>query len=147
MASDMKKRLGITVLRKRDLPTKLWPLDIEEMYRVGEKTDEKLRKIHIHNIGDLVDANHFQLKRMLGINGERIQQRAKGIDTSPVDPDSIYDFKSIGNSETLREDTTDEIVITGLLRKLSRKVAVRLDQKEVRSEEHTSELQSRGHLV
>lgn len=131
MASDMKKPLGITVLRKRDLPTKLWPLDIEEMYGVGEKTAEKLRKIDIHKIGDLVDANHFQLKRILGINGERIQQRAKGIDTSPVDPDAIYDFKSIGNSETLREDTTDEIVITGLLRKLSRKVAVRLDQKEV----------------
>lgn len=131
MASDMKKPNGITVLRIRDLPTKLWPLDIQEMYGVGEKTAEKLRKIEINKIGDLIEADHFQLKRILGINGERIQQRAQGIDTSPVDPDAIYDFKSIGNSETLREDTTDEKITTALLRKLARKVAVRLVRKEV----------------
>lgn len=131
MASDMKKPMGITVLRKRDLPTKLWPLNIGEMYGVGEKTAEKLQKINILKIGDLIEADLFQLKRILGINGERIQQRAKGIDTSPVDPEAIHDFKSIGNSETLREDTTDDTTITTLLRKLSRKVAVRLARKEV----------------
>ncbi|NMA89757.1 MAG: DNA polymerase IV, partial [Amphibacillus sp.] len=69
--------------------------------------------------------------RILGVNGERLQERAKGIDPSPVDPDAIYDFKSIGNSETLREDTTDETVIATLLRRLARKVAVRLERKEV----------------
>ena len=42
-ASDMKKPLGITVLRIRDLPTKLWPLPIDKMYGVGEKTAEKLK--------------------------------------------------------------------------------------------------------
>ncbi|WP_440895794.1 DNA polymerase IV [Amphibacillus sp. Q70] len=131
MASDMKKPLGITVLRKRDLPTKLWPLNIGDMYGVGEKTAEKLNKIDIFKIGDLIEADLFQLKRALGINGERIQQRAKGIDTSPVDPEAVYDFKSIGNSETLREDTTDDTTIMTLLRKLARKVAVRLVRKEV----------------
>src|SRR5690625_3148176 len=44
MASDMKKPMGITVLRIRDLPEKLWPLPIEKMYGVGEKTAAKLRE-------------------------------------------------------------------------------------------------------
>ena len=131
MASDMKKPMGITVLRIRDLPIKLWPRQIEEMYGVGEKTADKLRRIGVNKIGDLVEADRFTLRRILGVNGERLQERAKGIDPSPVDPDAIYDFKSIGNSETLREDTTDETVIATLLRRLARKVAVRLERKEV----------------
>jgi len=131
MASDMKKPMGITVLRIRDLPKKLWPRQIEEMYGVGEKTADKLRRIGVNKIGDLVEADRFTLRRILGVNGERLQERAKGIDPSPVDPDAIYDFKSIGNSETLREDTTDETVIATLLRRLARKVAVRLERKEV----------------
>ena len=38
MASDMKKPLGITVLRKREIEQLLWPLPIEKMYGVGKKT-------------------------------------------------------------------------------------------------------------
>jgi DNA polymerase-4 len=37
MASDMKKPLGITVLRKRDIQEKLWPLPIEKMFGIGKK--------------------------------------------------------------------------------------------------------------
>ncbi len=38
MASDMKKPLGITVLRKRDVKQVLWPLPVIEMHGVGKKT-------------------------------------------------------------------------------------------------------------
>lgn len=134
MASDMKKPMGITVLRKRDLPLKLWPLPVGEMYGIGEKTAEKLNKINIYTIEDIVNADVHQLRRTLGVNGERLQKRAKGIDDSPVDPDAIYDFKSIGNSETLREDTSEDSEITRLLRKLSQKVSVRLKRKQVVSQ-------------
>ena len=37
MASDMKKPRGITVLRKKDVPYKMWPLPIEEMQFIGKK--------------------------------------------------------------------------------------------------------------
>ncbi|GGM22273.1 DNA polymerase IV 1 [Paraliobacillus quinghaiensis] len=131
MASDMKKPMGITVLRKRDLPEKLWPLPVGEMYGIGAKTAEKLNKVEIYTIKDLIEADVYSLKRLLGINGERLQNRANGVDPSIVDPEAIYDFKSIGNSETLREDTTEEIEIKKLIRKLSRKVSTRLKRKEV----------------
>src|SRR5690606_33609023 len=49
-ASDMKKPLGITILRIRDLPQKLWPLPIDKMYGVGKKTAEKMRKLNIQTI-------------------------------------------------------------------------------------------------
>src|SRR5690625_5444325 len=107
MASDMQKPAGLTVLRKRDLSHKLWPLSIEEMHGIGEKTAEKLRAIDVTTIGELVQADGYQLKHILGINGERLKNRANGIDTRPVDPDAINEFKSIGSSQTLAEDTTD----------------------------------------
>ncbi|MCD5323158.1 DNA polymerase IV [Pontibacillus sp. HN14] len=131
MASDMKKPMGITVLRKRDIPTKLWPLPVREMYGVGEKTAEKLINSHIHTIEDLAKADVYALKGKLGINGERLQNRANGIDDRLVDPDAVSEFKSIGNSQTLPHDTTDDIEITKLLRQLSQKVADRMENKEV----------------
>ncbi|MCM3738796.1 DNA polymerase IV [Oceanobacillus luteolus] len=131
MGSDRKKPLGITIMRKRELPMTLWPLAIDEMYGVGEKTAEKLKSIHIHTIGDLAKADVYQLKQLLGINGERLKNRANGVDDREVDPDAIFEFKSIGNSQTLPQDTTDVTAIKQLIDQLAEKVIVRMQRKEV----------------
>src|SRR5690625_4803264 len=131
MASDMKKPLGITVLRKRELPQTLWPLRVEKMYGVGTKTAEKLHMIDIYTIGDLAKKDVYSLTNLLGINGERLKNRANGIDPSPVDPEAVHEFKSIGNSETLPYDTTDEAEITSLLQKLSETVSRRMQRRNV----------------
>ncbi|TWM54058.1 DNA polymerase IV [Bacillus licheniformis] len=131
MASDMKKPLGITILRKREVPRILWPMDISEMYGVGRKTAEKLKTLEIEKIGDLAAADEYALKRLLGINGPRLKRRANGIDTGEVNPDRIYEFKSVGNSSTLPHDRTDEKELFGLIDKLSISVSDRLKRKEV----------------
>jgi len=131
MASDMKKPMGITILRKRDLQNKLWPLPIEEMYGVGDKTAEKLRRIKVETIGDLAVHSVLELKRLLGINGERLQNRANGEDQRPVDPDAVHEFKSIGTSTTLPEDTTDDQEVRSVLRRLTHKVEARMKNKKV----------------
>ncbi|WP_226582837.1 DNA polymerase IV [Halobacillus litoralis] len=131
MGSDMKKPLGITIVRKRDLETKLWPLPIEEMYGVGAKTAEKLRKLNIERIGDLAVHPVLDLKSVLGINGERLRNRANGIDDRPVDPDAVHEFKSIGTSTTLPDDTTDDDEIQTVIRRLSNKVEARMKNKKV----------------
>lgn len=131
-ASDMKKPLGITVLRIRDLPTKLWPLAIDKMYGVGEKTAEKLKKMNIRTIGDLAKADVYAVSQMLGINGERLINRANGLDPRPVDPDSVNDFKSIGNSQTLPHDTTDMTEMIQILSQLADRVEERLKRRELK---------------
>jgi DNA polymerase IV len=131
MASDMKKPMGITVLRKRDVPAILWPLDVEEMHGVGKKTGEKLRTIEIKTIGDLAKANDIQLKSILGINGPRLKEKANGNDQRPVDPDSASEFKSIGNSTTLPRDVSNQQELLRVLEKLAATVAVRLKRKKV----------------
>jgi len=131
MASNMKKPLGITILRKRDIPNTLWPLPVHEMHGVGEKTAEKLNTIGIHTIYDLAHANEVQVKNLLGINGERLIQKANGVDNREVNPNAIYDFKSIGNSTTLAKNTTKENEIREVLKKLCQSVSIRMKRKEV----------------
>ncbi|KUP07481.1 DNA polymerase IV [Bacillus coahuilensis m2-6] len=130
-ASDMKKPLGITILRKREVSSILWPKDVLSMHGVGSKTAEKLNNIHIYTIGDLANANEFSLKTLLGINGPRLKERANGIDERPVDPDSIYVYKTIGNSRTLPRDVTNQRQLLEVLEGLSDKVATRLKNKRV----------------
>ncbi|WP_249871934.1 DNA polymerase IV [Oceanobacillus saliphilus] len=130
MASDMKKPLGITVLRKREIAKILWPLPVDEMYGVGEKTAQKLHTINIETIGDLAKKDVYELKQLLGINGERLKNRANGDDTRPVDPDAIYEFKSIGSSQTLPRDTTDWDALIRLMRQLGESVERRMKRKD-----------------
>ena len=61
----------------------------------------------------------------------RLKERANGIDARPVDPESIFDYKSIGNSTTLPRDSTNQKELTGILEKLSEKVAARLKNKRL----------------
>ncbi|MEH7111819.1 DNA polymerase IV [Neobacillus niacini] len=130
-ASDMKKPMGITILRKRDIPAVLWPLNTNEMHGVGKKTAEKLTTIGIHTIGELAAGNEIQLKSLLGINGIRIKERANGIDNRPVDPEAVSEFKSIGNSTTLPKDTSNQQELYRVLESLAETVSVRLKRKNV----------------
>ncbi|MBT2598392.1 MULTISPECIES: DNA polymerase IV [Oceanobacillus] len=130
MASDMKKPLGITVLRKREVEKLLWPMSVEEMYGVGEKTAEKLNSIEIKTIGDLAKKDVYELKQLLGVNGERLQNRANGIDNRLVDPEAVHDFKSIGSSQTLPHDSTDVTELKQLIHELVDNVERRVKRKE-----------------
>ncbi|QCR32751.1 DNA polymerase IV [Lysinibacillus sp. SGAir0095] len=130
-ASDMKKPMGITILRKRDVPEKLWPLPVIEMHGVGESTAKKLASIKISTIGDLANIEEYIIRKALGKNGVRLRMRANGEDSREVDPNSIYETKSVGNSTTLPIDETDLEELEKTFLKLSEKVAERLDAKKL----------------
>ncbi|ADU94095.1 DNA polymerase IV [Geobacillus sp. Y412MC52] len=131
MASEMKKPLGITVLRKRDVPAVLWPLPVEQMHGVGDKTAKKLHALGLRTIGDIANADRVLLEKTFGVYGLRLHERANGIDPRPVDPEATEKWKSVGNSTTLPRDTDDEQELRAVLRKLAESVSVRMKQKRV----------------
>lgn len=131
MASDMKKPLGITILRKRELPQKLWPLPIEEMHGVGKKTMQKFHDIEVYKIGDLAKKEEHEVKVHLGRNGQKLWQRSRGIDERPVDPDASSEFKSVGTSTTLPRDLIQIDQASKVLRELSESLEQRLKRKNV----------------
>ncbi|TSI08644.1 DNA polymerase IV [Lysinibacillus sp. BW-2-10] len=130
-ASDMKKPMGITILRKRDVPDKLWPLPVIEMHGVGESTAKKLASLKIHTIGELAHIEERVIQQALGKNGVRLKARANGQDSRVVDPNAIYETKSVGNSTTLPVDETDMKTLEKTFEKLAGKVAERLDVKKL----------------
>jgi len=130
-ASDMKKPMGITILRKRDIQEKLWPREIIEMHGIGESTAAKLNSLSIRTIGDLAKQTESFMKTYIGKYGIRLWQRANGMDTRMVDPESVYDTKSVGNSMTLPADETEMAELLKGLKKLSGKVSERLHTKQL----------------
>ena len=57
MASDMKKPLGITVLRKRDVEKLLYPLSV--VTYIGKQTYPKLMALGINSIKDFMDLSNL----------------------------------------------------------------------------------------
>ncbi|ARF12786.1 DNA polymerase IV [Sporosarcina ureae] len=128
-ASDMKKPMGITILRKREVPKMLWPLPVIDMHGIGKRTEEKLHSAGIKTMGDLATAEKITLEALLGKNGLRLKQRANGMDTRPVDPESAEERKSIGSSTTLPVDLTELEDCVPIFERLAKKVAARLETK------------------
>ena len=127
MASDMKKPMGITVLRIRDVPEKMWPLPIKEMQGIGKRTVPLMEDLNIHTIKDLATYQDLNaLKPVLGKNIESMIKRANGYDDRTLMTD--YDYKSMGISETLLEDVTDYDELRGLIRTLCRRLSKRLKE-------------------
>ncbi len=128
MASDMKKPMGITVLRIRDVPEKMWPLPIGDMRGVGAKTLPFMEELNIKTIGDLANYKNLnELRDVFGRNTEEIIARANGHDDRVIEMET--ESKSMGVSETMLEDVTDYEELRGMLRMLARKLSSRLKEE------------------
>jgi len=128
MASDMKKPMGITVLRIRDVPEKMWPLPIGDMRGVGAKTLPFMEELNIKTIGDLANYKNLnELRDVFGRNTEEIIARANGHDDRVIEMET--GSKSMGVSETMLEDVTDYEELRGMLRMLARKLSSRLKEE------------------
>ncbi|NLU11313.1 MAG: DNA polymerase IV [Tepidanaerobacter acetatoxydans] len=126
MASDMKKPNAITVLTAEDVPKLLWPLPVNELFGVGRRMAEKLKRMKIKTIGDLAEAPQEFLEKAFGLNGSYLHLWANGIDDSAVNPHSMDDAKSMGHSITLPKDITSfddaEMVLLFLSEQVGRRV-------------------------
>jgi len=104
MAADLQKPDGLTVLTRADLPERLWPLPIGELFGVGRRMKQHLHNMGIRTIGDLAQTPEELLTQRFGINGTRLHGYAHGKDPSPVVPHSRDTVKSIGHQITLPRD-------------------------------------------
>lgn len=105
MASDMRKPMGITVLRKREIKTKLWPLPIEHMLGVGKVSQARLKRVGIKTIGDFANVDLNQLIKGVEPSLLQLQQKALGNDSGQVVVEHVV--KSISASNSIFEGIAD----------------------------------------
>ncbi|MCQ2792308.1 MAG: DNA polymerase IV [Bacilli bacterium] len=134
MGSDYKKPMGITIMRKRDIKSKIYPLSIENFYGIGMRTTPHLKNLGIRTIGDLSSYLINKEKEALSLFGKYyydLLAALNGTSDNQVHLE-IDDPKSIGNSMTLMMDTTDEDEITNALLLMSKEVSSRLKNNHVK---------------
>ena len=125
MASDFEKPNKVHTLFDSEIKSKMWPLNIADLYGIGKMTIPKLLKMNIKTIGDLAQSDKKYIIRKFGKYGNMIWNHANGIDNSPVE-ERNQPPKSIGNQETLPKDLYTKEEIEKVLAQIAEEVTFRL---------------------
>lgn len=133
MASDFEKPDKVHTLFPEEVPGKMWPLPVRDLFFVGKAAERRLQEMGIRTIRDLANADRAFLNANLKKQGDILWRYANGMDDSPVEPVRA-DNKGYGNSTTLSFDVTDAKTAKGILLELTEKVCARLRQDEMKVE-------------
>ena len=126
MASDFEKPDKVHTLFSRDIPEKMWPLPVRDLFTVGASTAEKLEKAGIRTIGDLARSDPARVERLVGVKmGRQIYAYANGRDASPVLA-APEEAKGYSVSTTLEEDVVTLQQAHGVLLALTDSVTARM---------------------
>jgi DNA polymerase-4 len=129
MASRRAKPDGVCVVPPGSMTSFLHPLDVDELWGVGEKTAAMLRRLGLMTVGDIAHTPLTTLQRAVGASlGTQLHQLAWGRDRRTITPRRGPDEpdKSMGADETFGRDTDDREVILRELLRLSAKVTSRM---------------------
>ena len=125
MASDFEKPNKVHTLFPEEIPEKMWPLPIGELYLAGRSSVETLQKLESLTIGDLAHTDPMILELHLKSHGRKLWEFANGIDHSMVETEKA-EAKGIGNSTTLPKDVVTEEEAKAVLKELAASVGGRL---------------------
>jgi DNA polymerase IV len=102
VGSDLQKPDGLVVITKDNLPEVLLRLELQDIYGIGKRMEERLNRAGIHTVAELWNATPFQLRRVWGgINGLLFHQMLHGVDIQPPSPRFS---KSIGHQHVLEPE-------------------------------------------
>lgn len=108
MASDFEKPDKVHTLFPGEIPGKMWPLPVRDLFTVGRASAVKLQKANISTIGALAMANLEDVQQIMGENlGRHVHEYANGIDESPVQevPEAAKGY----SAETTVEENLEEL--------------------------------------
>lgn len=125
MASDFTKPDRVHTLFEEEIPSKMWPLPVSELFMLGRRTIPKLYNMRIKTIGQLAKTDKQLMIKKFGKHGLMMWEYANGIDNSEVQ----YQYekpKGVGNSTTLPMDVNDISKLEEILLALTEQVTYRL---------------------
>ena len=125
MASDFEKPNKVHTLFPEEVPAKMWPLPIRELFMAGRSSVETMKKLEIYTIGDLANTDPAILELHLKSHGRKLWEFANGLDDSEVESVRA-EAKGVGNSTTLPKDLITEAEALPVLKDLAVSVGRRL---------------------
>ena len=129
MASDFKKPNLVHTLFPEEVPTKMWPLPVSELFFVGRQTAKRLHALGIFTIGDLANTDKKIIQDNLKGHGEVIWEFANGIGDSMEDVANRSRKpanKGYSNETTLPFDVTEAPLAKEILLSLTETLAARV---------------------
>ncbi len=132
MASDLKKPLGITVLRKRDVQTILYPLSVSDIFGIGKKTYPILINNNIKKISDFMNLeNRNKILDLIGTTSyHNTYESILGNSTNIVDPNRRSESESISTSQTFDRIIQSQIEVLYELRKMTLELMNKLRKRK-----------------
>ncbi len=125
MAGDFEKPNKVHTCFPEEIPEKLWPLPVRDLFLVGPATEKKLNLMGIYTIGDLAKADPNLLRRRMGKHGETVWHFANGRNADLVSP-TPAENKGYGNSVTTTKDVCSRAEAFQVLLSLCETVAMRM---------------------
>jgi DNA polymerase IV len=124
VGSDLQKPDGLVVITHDDLPDILLGLELQEIYGIGERMEQRLHRAGIFTVAELWQASPMRLRRVWGgINGLLFHQMLHGVDIQP--PSSRF-AKSMGHQHVLEPELRTNDGAANFARHLLTKAAERL---------------------
>ncbi len=110
MASDFLKPDRVHTLFPNEIESKMYPLDVGDLYGIGKSSASKLKELKINTIGDLACADRNILYKYFKNQTDRMINSARGIDDSIITV-KRREVECISNSTTTSYNlnTLDEI--------------------------------------
>ena len=125
LASDWQKPHGITQIRKEDLEYFLPDIPVKKVHGIGKKTSERLNKIGIYKVEDLLKLDYEYLIDNFGKQGAYIYHVIRGVDERKINPSRVR--KSIGKERTFAQNTNDMAILSSYLKNLSELIEDEMD--------------------
>jgi DNA polymerase-4 len=125
IASDLDKPDGLVVVEPGGELELLRPMNVSVIPGVGPATSERLRRIGVHTVEELLGIGQDELVRVVGQSyGRGLYRMARADDDRPVVAER--EAKSISIEDTYETDHVDKRLLEGLLDRQAAKVAERL---------------------
>ena len=129
MAAGVQKPRGLTVMTVEKFRQHFWPLSVQELWGIGEKTRIALGRLGIDTVQQLAHFPKEFLTYHFGLNGDSMRHAALGVDETPVIP--YYEgvpLKSMGHEITLATDVSSREQLGAVLLRLCDQVGRRMRQ-------------------
>lgn len=120
IATNLGKPDGLFILPDEKITDILFNLPITKLWGIGNKTAETLNRSGIFTVGQLAKMPDIILQEILGENGTKIKQLARGIDSSPVCPNE--EIKSISRETTFPKNIINKERLIKILLKFSQNI-------------------------